>query len=160
MIVEFNQTNVFIYFVTSIISTLVLRQYIYGPIIFLLCIMILGRNMFYKHVVKELSKDYKFITTLPSYVLIMVLLSIGSYVTYKNETISVEYKLFTISFLVLSIVISVIKNMTKNEIINSTMGNLVPTLLFCTFLIQVSYYRENKDYLHVKYTELIDYMSQ
>ena len=145
--IVFNQTNSFLYFATSIVSGLVLKQYIYGPMVFMLMICILGAMMYNKHIG---TNEY---VKIPGYIMMVLVILVGLYVLFIAPIETFD-KLIPIVFLLSSIIIYGVKWHFKPEILNSTIGNLIPSLLLMVFILNVSYIPENKTILNDRLNDI------
>ncbi len=150
MLIEYNKFTVLVYFITATTITFSARRWIYGLSILLLSAAILLHNTFMNDI--YLVK-YSNFTQLFSLVVFVGLIIMSLFVLNKS-TIELNHKIFSIFFLSLSLLYTLIKNMYILEpTFNTVISKYISTLMFMIFLWSVGFINDNQAILKMKVDE-------
>ncbi len=151
MFITYRIFDILAYYIVSIISGLVGKRFIYGGFIFAYSSSLL----LHKFVIEN-PITYKFhsISYLLPASLFIILIGLSLYVLNRTTEISDKQKLLSIVFLILSLVHSIVRNISKNEIFKTTITKYISTLLFIVVLFTVSFIPDNQIILKSKYNEI------
>lgn len=153
MILEFNKFNSILYFILGTTVTVAFKRFIYGGLILGLCLFVIIQS-FLINSGNPTFIMYQNYTKIPAYIMLIILILISLYILQKSS-IKPAQKLFSIVFLILSILFSLFKNYFKDkEIFNLMISNYVGSLLFMISLVSISIIPDNQVILHNKYKEL------
>ena len=153
MILEFNKFNSILYFILGTTVTVAFKRFIYGGLILALCLFVIIQS-FLINSGNPTFIMYQNYTKIPAYIMLIILILISLYILQKSS-IKPAQKLFSIVFLILSILFSIFKNYFKDkEIFNLMISNYVGSLLFMISLVSISIIPDNQVILHNKYKEL------
>lgn len=153
MIFDYSKLNIIIYFLTGIISSLVLKQYIFGGLIMFLSACILIQYSIINSGEPTLYK-YKNITAGLPYLGLILVLGASFYVLNESNQDS-NKKLYTLAIFMMSIVFYIIKEAKKNdyEILQRYMVQQIPSILLMVYLLLISVIPENENSLINKISE-------
>lgn len=153
MLIEYNKFTVLVYFITGTTLTFSGRRWIYGLSIVFTSAAILLHNYFIHH--PELIK-YNQITLLASLFIFFCLLGISLFILNKS-TVDINHKIFSMSFLFLAILYSILKKIYQSEpIFNTVITRYISTLMIMIFLWSVGYISDNQAILQTKVNEYRD----
>mgnify|MGYP001246137564 FL=1 len=153
MLIEYNKFTVLVYFITGTTLTFSGRRWIYGLSIIFTSAAILLHNYFMHH--PELIK-YSQITLLVSLFIFFCLLGTSLFILNKS-TADINHKIFSISFLFLALLYSILKKTYQSEpIFNTVITRYISTLMIMIFLWSVGYIADNQAILQTKVNEYRD----
>tara|TARA_B110001469_G_C9530841_1_gene263879 strand:- start:78 stop:578 length:501 start_codon:yes stop_codon:yes gene_type:complete len=153
MIIEFNNQHAGTYFVISVVSFLVIKNYIHGIFILPISLLII--------ITKELNVtfpeliNYSKYTNIPTYAVVIINICVGLFLLYKSN-IELPFKVVTIVPLITSVIFYYIRpyGELKYEYLQSAIARYIPTMLFAGFLIGVAFIPDNQEILHQEYANL------
>ena len=151
MIINFENINIILTFVTGLF-TLLLKKYYYAYIILFYALTIGFHSVCIKNI--QNSNITRF-TNIPAYITLFILIIISFYVLYKSNITGSSNKIISISQLSLSILFIILLKYGKSkfEILNENFINYIPSLFFIGFLISVSIIKDNQMILGKTYSE-------
>jgi len=151
MFIDYNKFTILLYFITGVTLTLSAERYIYGSMIIVLSASILmqrhflNESMLYKY--SELS------SFVPFSVYILVILS--SLLVIDKSNLLLSRKLFSVTFLGLSIAYSLAKHIFKDdEVMKKQISRYIPSILFMIFIWSVGFSPDNQAILRQKYDKV------
>ena len=153
MLIEYNKFTILVYFITATTITFAARRWIYGLSILLLSASILLHKTFMNEI--YLVK-YSHFTQSFSLVVFVGLIIMSLFVLNKSS-IELNHKIFSMFFLSLSLLYTLIKNMYQLEpVFNTVISKYISTLIFMIFLWSVGFINDNQAILQMKVDEYKD----
>lgn len=154
MIFDYSYVNIGIYFFTGLITSTILKQYIFGGLI-----VFLSFGIALQYFVSNSTNPsiYKFSRITPFFAhLALLAVLISSFYILSKSKIEVHNKLYSLAILSLSIVFYIFKELKKNqyEILRSYGFRQIPSILFMLYLIIISILPENEHVLFNKINEI------
>ena len=153
MIVESNKFNAILYFLLGTTITVSFRRWIYGGIIMVLSVCLLGQSQILKSTNPVLRK-YQNVTGFIVSSIVVILIGISIYVLSASSILGSQ-KLFSVFFLALSIGYTAYKrNFQDHPIFEFTITNYISSLLFMITLLTISIIPDNEFIIEKKYKEI------
>ena len=151
MIINFENINIILTFVTGLF-TLLLKKYYYAYIILVYALTIGFHSVCIKNIQNNNITRF---TKIPAYITLLILIIISFYVLYKSNITGTSNKIISISQFSLSIIFIILLKYGKSkfEILNENFINYIPSLFFIGFLISVSIIKDNQMILIKTYSE-------
>lgn len=153
MLLEYNKFTSLVYFITGTTITFAGRRWIYGSLIILLSAVIMIQRAMLMNV--SLIR-YSNITDIIALSIFIGFILISLFVL-KKSMIELNHKLFSLFFLSLSIMYSIIKYIYRSEpSFNTQISKYISTLLFMVFLWSMGMISDNQAILKSKFDEYRD----
>jgi hypothetical protein len=153
MIIEFTNLHAGSFFVVSVISFIVLKNYIHGSLILPISLSIIATNEL-NSIFPEFIPYNKY-TNVGVYSFVLLNILVGIYILYKS-TIEMNFKIITMIPLIAGILFYYARpyGEIKYPFLESTMAKFIPTMLFIGFLIGLAVMPENQDILRQEFASL------